>query len=81
MVNESMRKNTAEYTSSLDAIIELVKRLKTYEIRHGIDSEDFFDRYSKGSMNDDIEHVEWANDYRHYLALRREVEDQLRHAA
>ena len=44
-------------------------------------SESFFDQYHKGLLADDIAYVEWSNDYRHYLALRRELEDKLRHAA
>jgi len=32
-------------------------------------SEEFFDKYSKGKMNDDIEFVEWSNDYQHYLDM------------
>ena len=39
-----------------------------------MDSEEFFDQYSRGQLSDDIVFVEWANDYRHYLELRQKLE-------
>ena len=44
-------------------------------------SEEFFDRYNRGKLDDDAEFIDWANDYRHYLALRAALEAQLHHAA
>ena len=42
-----MRKQTIQYTSSLDALIAVAKRLSVYENQHKMDSEDFYgDRYS-----------------------------------
>lgn len=76
-----MRKQMIEYTSALDALIEIAKRLQTYESKHGMRSETFFDQYSKGLMADEMVFVEWSNDYRHYLALRQDIENRLRHAA
>ena len=65
-----MRKQTIHYTSPLDALIVVAKRLSERELRHGMESEDFFAQYMRGEMADDAVFVEWANDYRHYLALR-----------
>ena len=76
-----MRKQTIQYTSALDALIAVAKRLSRRELQHGMDSEDFFAQYTQGSMSDDAVFVEWANDYRHYLELRRSVEDSLRDVA
>lgn len=69
-----MKKQQATYTSPLDALIAVSKRLSLYENQQGIDSETFIDRYRKGQMCDDAATVEWANDYQHYLALYQEVE-------
>ena len=44
-------------------------------------SEDFFNQYEKGLMEDSVDFVEWSNDYRHYLAIRTEIEKHLRHVA
>jgi hypothetical protein len=62
-------------------LVVIAKRLSTYENRQQMDSEEFFDRYSKGQLPDDALFVEWANDYHHYFALRREIEKRLQHAA
>ncbi len=72
-----MRKETIQYTSPLDALIAVAKRLSVYESKQRIDSEEFFDQYSRGQLSDDVVFVEWANDYNHYLALRRDLEKKL----
>jgi hypothetical protein len=76
-----MRKQTTQYTSPLDALITVAKRLSLYENQQHMDSESFFDQYSRGQLSDDILFVEWANDYRHYLELRRDVEQRLHNVA
>lgn len=76
-----MRKQRIEYSSPLDALVAVAKRLSTYETRRAMNSETFFDRYSKGELPDDSEFIEWANDYRHYLSIRASLEQRLKHAA
>ncbi len=67
-----MRKQRLEYTSPLDALIAVTKRLSIYENTHHMESEEFFALYSQGKMADEMIFIDWANDYRHYLALRQE---------
>lgn len=76
-----MKKQRVTYTSPLDALIAVSKRLSLYENQQGIDSETFIDRYRKGQMSDEATNIEWANDYQHYLALHQKVETALRAAA
>ena len=76
-----MRKKRIEYDSALDALVAVAKRLSAFEIQNQITSEEFFDKFRKGEMEDSADFVEWANDYRHFLALRSEMEDRLRNAA
>ena len=76
-----MQKHTMQYTSPLDALVVVTKRLSLYENQQHMDSETFFDQYSRGQLSDDIVFVEWANDYRHYLALRQELEQRLHDVA
>lgn len=76
-----MRKQTIQYSSSLDALIEVTKRLSFHEMEEHMDSEEFFHQFSSGKLSDSAEHIEWANDYRHYLSLRQELEERLRHVA
>ena len=75
-----MRKHRTEYDSPVDALVAVSKRLSIYERQYKMETEEFFDRFSKGQTEDSREFVEWANDYQHYLALRQEVDTQLRHA-
>ncbi len=49
-----MRKQTIQYTSSLDALIGVAKRLSVYENQHKMDSEDFYNEYNQGILSDDI---------------------------
>ena len=74
-----MPKRTITYLSPLDALIAVAKRLSIYENQHNLDSEEFFHQYRLGKTSDEIEFIEWANDYQHYLALRQEVEQHQRH--
>jgi hypothetical protein len=76
-----MRKQTIQYSSPLDALVEVAKRLSILEQRHNMDSEEFFYQYSQGLLPDDAVFVEWANDYRHYLYLRQELDKKLKNAA
>ncbi len=76
-----MIKQRIEYDSPLDALIAITKQLGEYENRYRMKSEDFFDRYGKGITEDSEDFICWANDYRHYMAIRHEIERQLRNVA
>jgi len=78
---EIMKKRTISYDTPVDALVAVAKRLTRFESEHRMNSEDFFDRYSKGKLEDPDEYVEWANDYEHYMALKSEVERCVRHVA
>ena len=72
-----MRKQIVEYTTQLDALIALVKTLKTYENQYQMESEEFFDQYSQGLLSDEKDFVEWSGNYQHFLAVRQELNTQL----
>jgi hypothetical protein len=76
-----MRKQRTEYSSPVDALVAVSKRLGTFENRRSMTSEDFIDRYRRGQLGDDAELVDWANDYAHYLAIRSALEARLSDAA
>lgn len=76
-----MLKQTIQYTSALDALVAVAKRLSLLEKQYRMDSEEFFHQYSQGRLGDDAEYVEWANDYRHYLYLRQLLDSKLKNAA
>lgn len=64
-----MRKKRIEYDSPLDALVALAKRLSLYEAQYHKESEEFFDRFSKGQMEDTLDFVEWSNNYRCYVEM------------
>ena len=68
-------------TDEKSAFIAVTKRLSIFEGKFGMSTEDFFDRFSKGQMDDSIDFIEWSNDYQHYLAIRFEIEKQIQNAA
>ncbi len=76
-----MKKNRIEYDSPVDALVAVAKRLNHYEDKYKMQSEDFYNQYSKGKMEDDIEFIEWSNEYQHYLALKIEIERNLQNVA
>ena len=76
-----MEKHTTKYASPLDALIVLAKRLNAHEERHGLTSEEFFNKFRNGSTEDSVEFVEWSNDYQHFLSLKIGLEKQLTHVA
>ena len=76
-----MRKERVEYDSPVDALAAITKRLSFYEGRYLMTSEKFFDKFAKGQSEDSEDFVEWANDYQHYVAIRREIEAHLQHVA
>lgn len=76
-----MEKHRITYNSNLDAVINLTKRLSAYEQRHKMSSEDFYDKYNKGFLDDAVDYIEWANDYQHFLSLKLELEERLNHVA
>ncbi len=76
-----MRKQRNQYDSLVDALAAVLKRLSVFENRYKMQSEDFFDEFSKGQLNDSADFVEWSNDYQHYLAIRMEIERQISHVA
>ena len=76
-----MQKHTIKYDSPLDALIVLAKRLNNFEKIHGLISEDFFDKFNKGLLDDTIDFVEWSNDYQNFIALKVRLEERLTHVA
>ena len=76
-----MRKQVVQFDSPLDALLAIAKRLSRLEAEVGMDSEEFYARYTQGQMGDDARFIDWANDYRHYVALRNAFDKKLHEAA
>jgi len=76
-----LRKQRDEYDSPLDALITIAKRLSVNENRYQMSSEDFFDKFSKGLLEDSIDFIEWSNDYQHYMMVKFDIERHLQNVA
>ena len=76
-----MRKQVVQFDSPLDALLAIAKRLSRLEAEVDMDSEEFYARYTQGQMGDDARFIDWANDYRHYVALRNALDKKLHEAA
>ena len=76
-----MKKERIVCDTHLDGLIDVLRQLSTFELRHHMSSEEFFDKYKKGSFDDTVDFVEWAGYYRHFMVMRQELESVIRHAA
>ncbi|HDN27188.1 MAG TPA: hypothetical protein ENG03_08850 [Thioploca sp.] len=47
------------------------KRLSVYENRYTMESETFINDYRNGLLDEHNDFVSWANDYQHYIAIRK----------
>ncbi len=72
-----MKIQRTAYTSPVEALGALIRSLVTYEQRHRMSSADFYARYQRGELGDEVDFVEWAGDYQHYLQLKDELEQKL----
>jgi len=83
MVNEgeNMKKQRIEYISVVDALVAVTKHLYNYESQYKITSEEFYNNFIKGRLEDSEDYIEWANDYKHYITIRHDIEEQLRNVA
>lgn len=75
-----MRKHRIEYDSPVDALVAVAKCLSVYEDRYRMSSEEFYNSFCKGQMEDTVDFVEWSNGYQHYMAIKLEIE-RLLHVA
>ena len=55
-----MRKQRSQYDSPVDALVAVAKRLSVYENLNSMTSEDFFDNYCKGLLDDSVDFIEWS---------------------
>jgi len=61
----------------MDDFVEIVKHLAVMEQKYNMDSAEFYERYQRGEMGDDIEVMHWASDYEIYREMREELDKAL----
>jgi len=69
-------------TNPVDDLLELSARLYEFEQKYVMSSDDFYQRYQAGTLDDALQHcVEWAAVYDLFLKTRRMLEATLMRAA
>ncbi len=57
----------------LDDLLSLNRQLLAWEQRYGMASSDFYARYKRGELGDELELVRWAGRYRMYCELKEAI--------
>jgi len=61
----------------LDDLLALNRQLLSFERQYDMSSVEFYTRYKRGEMGDDLNFVRWAGRYRLYCELKEEIEKGL----
>jgi len=68
---------TREQTLARNAVERTKKRLKEYEQRYGMKTEEFYARFKSGELGDTDDYIDWAGEYE----LLKHVEEEEREIA
>ena len=63
-----------QHANPIEDLLELAQTLRDFEQKYHIASPDFFAKYERGEMGDDMDFIEWAGQYRMYLDLKHKIE-------
>ncbi|RLC19544.1 MAG: hypothetical protein DRI57_06945 [Deltaproteobacteria bacterium] len=59
----------------VDDLLMLSRNLHEYEVRYRMRSEDFYAKYQKGGLDDELQHcMEWASAYESFMETRKKIE-------
>lgn len=61
----------------VDELLALSRRLALFEQKYGMSSAEFYEKYQRGEMGDEMDFVRWAGRYRLYCAMKEEIEKSL----
>ncbi len=59
----------------IDDFVELVRDLALLEQKHGLTSTEFYERYQRGEMGDDMELMRWATKVEIYKEMKVDLDD------
>ena len=76
-----MRKVTVTYSTPIDALIDVARRMGGYENRYDMKSERFIGKYQAGEMPCENDFMDWATACRDLRYLRNAVEDRVKDVA
>lgn len=78
---KKMLQEAWEDSSPVDDLVELAQQLAFMENKYGMKSADFYEKYNKGEMGDDVDFVWWASLYDLFTDLRGQIERVLMKAS
>lgn len=61
----------------LDDLLVLNRELLAFERQYGMTSVEFYTRYKRGEMGDDMDFIRWVGRYRLYRELKEEIDRSL----
>jgi hypothetical protein len=56
-------------------IAKTKKKLEELERESGMDSKDFYEKYLKGNMGDELKYIRWAGEYETLAQLQKDYND------
>jgi len=65
-------------SNPVDDLLQVAAELREYEQRYGMNSTEFFERFHRGELDDELQHcIGWASAYDVFLKLKTRVETAL----
>jgi hypothetical protein len=59
-----------EKSSPMEDLIQLVRDLTQFEMQYQMDSPEFFNRFQRGELGDQMDYIRWANKYEMYQEMK-----------
>jgi hypothetical protein len=62
-------------SAPIDDFVQLVRDLTLLEQKHGLSSAEFYRRYQRGEMGDEMEIMRWASKYEIYEEMKEDLDN------
>ena len=62
-------------SAPIDDLIQLVRDLTLLEQKHGLSSAEFYQRYQRGEMGDEMEIMRWASKFEIYEEMKEDLDN------
>jgi hypothetical protein len=73
LLNQKIQSGQRENSEIYAQILDLENRIKQYEDRYRISSEEFYPKFRSGELGDEMDYFEWNVYYEMLLAARKEL--------
>ncbi len=62
-------------SAPIDDLVQLVRDLTLLEQKHGLSSAEFYQRYQRGEMGDEMEIMRWASKFEIYEKMKEDLDN------